>query len=141
MEFAWTLHRSKGKDQCSEDCTAYGSDEQYSTARGHFTRKVQRYCTTKQFTFLFRRISLVTQKKMDAGKTGNRKRSKKLILGGMGTSDELGEINPAQDFVLPFVRFDDIVAATHNFSDACKIGQGGFGKVYMVTLSFGSSFL
>jgi hypothetical protein len=78
---------------------------------------------------------------MDAGKTGNRKKSKKLILGGMGTSDELGEINPAQDFVLPFVRFDDIVAATHNFSDACKIGQGGFGKVYMVTLSFGSTFL
>lgn len=78
---------------------------------------------------------------MDAGKTGNRKRSKKLILGGMGTSDELGEINSAQEFVLPFVRFDDIVAATHNFSHAYKIGQGGFGKVYMVTLSFGSSFL
>ncbi|XP_034572268.1 receptor-like serine/threonine-protein kinase SD1-8 isoform X2 [Setaria viridis] len=65
------------------------------------------------------------------GKRGNGKRLKKLILGSMGTSDQLGERNPGQDFVLPFVRFDDIVAATRNFSEAYKIGQGGFGKVYM----------
>ncbi|CAL5086956.1 unnamed protein product [Urochloa decumbens] len=58
-----------------------------------------------------------------------------LILGGTGTSDGLGEGNTAQDFEFPFVRFEDIVAATDNFSEACKIGQGGFGKVYKAVLS------
>ncbi|CAN6306181.1 unnamed protein product [Urochloa humidicola] len=60
------------------------------------------------------------------GKLGNGKRLRKQIL---GTSDELGERNPGQEFVL--FRFDDIMAATRNFSEACMIGQGGFGKVYM----------
>ncbi|OEL27950.1 Receptor-like serine/threonine-protein kinase SD1-8 [Dichanthelium oligosanthes] len=69
------------------------------------------------------------------GKIGNGKRRMKLIL------DELGERNPGQEFELLFVRFDDIVAATRNFSEAYKIGQGGFGKVYMVTSSFVSCFL
>ncbi|CAN6289060.1 unnamed protein product [Urochloa humidicola] len=63
------------------------------------------------------------------GKIGNGKRLRKQILGGMGTSDELGETNPGQEFVL--FRFDDVTAATRNFSEACMIGQGGFGKVYM----------
>ncbi|CAL5082731.1 unnamed protein product [Urochloa decumbens] len=58
-----------------------------------------------------------------------------LILGGTGTSDGLGEGNTAQDFEFPFARFEDIVAATENFSEACKIGQGGFGKVYKAVLS------
>ncbi|RLN17843.1 receptor-like serine/threonine-protein kinase SD1-8 isoform X1 [Panicum miliaceum] len=58
---------------------------------------------------------------------GNGKRRKKLIWGAMGS--ELGETNPGQEFVL--FRFDDVVAATCNFSEAYKIGQGGFGKVYM----------
>ncbi|PUZ40542.1 hypothetical protein GQ55_9G432000 [Panicum hallii var. hallii] len=61
------------------------------------------------------------------GKIGNGKRRKKLIWGVMGS--ELGETNPGQEFVL--FRFDDVVAATCNFSEAYKIGQGGFGKVYM----------
>ncbi|KAG2636656.1 hypothetical protein PVAP13_2NG075306 [Panicum virgatum] len=62
-------------------------------------------------------------------------RKLELILGGTGTSDGLGEGNTAQDFEFPFVRFEDIVVATDNFSEACKIGQGGFGKVYKAMLS------
>jgi hypothetical protein len=49
----------------------------------------------------------------------------------MCPSDEL-EGNHAQDSEFLSVRFEDIVAATRNFSEACKIGQGGFGKVYKV---------
>ncbi|RCV12842.1 hypothetical protein SETIT_2G300100v2 [Setaria italica] len=44
----------------------------------------------------------------------NREDHKKLglILGDTGTSEGLGEGNTAQDFGFPFVRFEDIVAAT-----------------------------
>jgi hypothetical protein len=72
----------------------------------------------------------------------NREDHKKLglILGGTNTSDGLGEENTAQDFEFPFVRFEDIVAATDNFSEACKIGQGGFGKVYKVISSLSTGF-
>ncbi|RLN34057.1 hypothetical protein C2845_PM03G05630 [Panicum miliaceum] len=59
---------------------------------------------------------------------------KKLTLDDMSASDELGEGNHAQDFEFLSVRFEDIVAATCNFSEACKIGQGGFGKVYKAML-------
>jgi hypothetical protein len=73
---------------------------------------------------------------LDEGKRRNGKRLNKFILGGMSTtSDPLGGRNPDQDLVLPFVRLYDIVAATRNFSEAYKIGQGGFGKVYMVAPS------
>jgi len=79
---------------------------------------------------------------LGAARKRNREDHKKLglILGGTGTSDGLGEGNTAQDFEFPFVRFEDIVAATDNFSEACKIGQGGFGKVYKVTSSLSTGF-
>jgi hypothetical protein len=32
--------------------------------------------------------------------------------------------------------FDQIADATGNFSDDCKLGQGGFGAVYMVYCSY-----
>ncbi|XP_062193931.1 putative G-type lectin S-receptor-like serine/threonine-protein kinase At1g61610 [Phragmites australis] len=68
------------------------------------------------------------------GKRVSKEDYNKLILGGTSTSDELREGSPAQDFEFPFIRFEDIKAATHNFSEACKIGQGGFGKVYKAML-------
>ncbi|GJM99478.1 hypothetical protein PR202_ga16576 [Eleusine coracana subsp. coracana] len=62
----------------------------------------------------------------------NRNDHNNIILSDTSTSDQLGEGNSAE---FPFVRFEDVVAATNNFSEACKIGQGGFGKVYKATLS------
>lgn len=60
--------------------------------------------------------------------------AKKLVPGSMGTSTELGEGNPTEDMEFPSIQFSDIVAATSNFSRACMIGRGGFGKVYKGTL-------
>lgn len=61
---------------------------------------------------------------------------KKLVPGSVRTSSELGERNPNpnEDLEFPSIQFSDIVAATNNFSRACMIGRGGFGKVYKVTL-------
>ncbi|KAL6844917.1 hypothetical protein ACP4OV_025576 [Aristida adscensionis] len=63
------------------------------------------------------------------GRKRNREDQCRESLSGMITPDGLGE-----DFELPFVRFEDIEFATHGFSEACKIGQGGFGKVYKAVL-------
>jgi hypothetical protein len=60
-----------------------------------------------------------------------RERNKTLIHGGYAL-DELGEEKATDDFELPFLKFQDILAATNNFSNTFMIGQGGFGKVYKV---------
>ncbi|KAF8759334.1 hypothetical protein HU200_010375 [Digitaria exilis] len=68
------------------------------------------------------------------GKTSYWAKHKRQNVNDMRTSDDLGEGKQAQDFELLTVRFEDIVAATRNFSEAYKIGQGGFGKVYKAML-------
>jgi flagellar basal body-associated protein FliL len=42
------------------------------------------------------------------------------------------QIDSEEDVDLPLFNLDVILAATDNFSVNCKIGQGGFGSVYMV---------
>jgi hypothetical protein len=75
---------------------------------------------------------LVIEILLETGRIRYGAKHKKQVLDEMSTSDELGEGNHAQDFEFLSVRFEDIVTATRNFSEACKIGQGGFGKVYKV---------
>ena len=52
--------------------------------------------------------------------------------GGFTTSDEFGREKNTNDFELPFLKFQDILVVTNNFSNTFMIGQGGFGKVYKV---------
>ncbi|CAL5029813.1 unnamed protein product [Urochloa decumbens] len=60
------------------------------------------------------------------GKWRKKEIQKKLMLGYLTASSELEDTNAE----FPFVSFDDIVAATDNFSDSNMLGRGGFGKVY-----------
>jgi serine/threonine protein kinase len=57
---------------------------------------------------------------------------KRVMAGSLSLFDDTADEN----IELPYVSFEDIAAATDNFSDSKKIGRGGFGKVYKVTKSF-----
>uniref|UniRef100_I1QR28 Receptor-like serine/threonine-protein kinase n=2 Tax=Oryza glaberrima TaxID=4538 RepID=I1QR28_ORYGL len=69
------------------------------------------------------------------GKRRNRQKHRELILDVTSTSDDVGKRNLVQDFEFLSVKFEDIALATHNFSEAYKIGEGGFGKVYKAMIS------
>jgi len=39
-----------------------------------------------------------------------------------------------EELELPFFNMDEMASATNNFSDANKLGEGGFGPVYKVII-------
>jgi hypothetical protein len=72
-----------------------------------------------------------TQQLLGAGREINLENRTTIIHGGF-TSGGLGEEKTSNDSELPFLKFQDILVATDNFSNVFMIGQGGFGKVYKV---------
>lgn len=48
---------------------------------------------------------------------------------------DTGSRSQREDFELPLFEFERIAKATNNFSYNNKLGEGGFGPVYMVVTS------
>ncbi|CAN6218636.1 unnamed protein product [Urochloa humidicola] len=71
------------------------------------------------------------------GRKRNAENHDKLMHRGLTTTEVLLEENTAHDSELPYLKFQDILVATDNFSNTCMIGQGGFAKVYKVELKDG----
>jgi hypothetical protein len=90
------------------------------------------------FTFVVVTVSETKNliKTYSTGKKRRRNESEKKLVHGSSvrtTSSELGERNPTTgDLEFPSIQFRDIAIATDDFSRACLIGRGGFGKVYKV---------
>ncbi|XP_031264658.1 receptor-like serine/threonine-protein kinase SD1-8 [Pistacia vera] len=84
--------------------------------------------------FLWKRKTLLTQKGK-AQQKGPSERSQDLLLNEVVISSRRDNSGEKTDEVeLPLFDFDTIATATDNFSDDNKLGQGGFGSVYMGTL-------
>lgn len=69
--------------------------------------------------------------------TGSKERSQDFPLtdfDSLSAGNEISEESRKEDFDLPFFDLETIVIATDNFSDANKLGRGGFGPVYKVLL-------
>ncbi|KAL4289710.1 hypothetical protein GQ457_14G010450 [Hibiscus cannabinus] len=66
-------------------------------------------------------------------KKGPHERSQDLLLNDVVISirKEYSSENKPEELELPLFDFDSLVTATNNFADENKLGQGGFGCVYM----------
>uniref|UniRef100_A0ACD5UU47 Uncharacterized protein n=1 Tax=Avena sativa TaxID=4498 RepID=A0ACD5UU47_AVESA len=71
-------------------------------------------------------IAFVWICKYKASKQRKNEVQRRLVPMSLSSSHESG----GENIELPFVSFDDIAAATDNFSGLKQIGRGGFGKVY-----------
>ena len=58
--------------------------------------------------------------------------SKNLFEFNFENSPSMDDFGSGKNSDLPLFDLIDIAAATENFSDANKLGQGGFGSVYKV---------
>ncbi|XP_020201912.1 G-type lectin S-receptor-like serine/threonine-protein kinase At1g11410 isoform X2 [Cajanus cajan] len=72
-----------------------------------------------------------------ARKQGIRRDRKYSFRLSFEDSTDLQEFESTKNSDLPFFDLNSIAAATDNFSDANKLGQGGFGSVYKGLLSNG----
>lgn len=73
-----------------------------------------------------------------ATKPGSFQRSRELLTsdGLFSSNRENSEERNMDDIELPMFDFNTLTMATNNFSEANKLGQGGFGIVYRVGLFF-----
>lgn len=66
----------------------------------------------------------------------NQSRSGEYLTDFSGPGDVSAEGQQGTGTELTYFSFSSVVAATDNFSDENKLGQGGFGHVYKVKSSF-----
>nr|XP_045089605.1 receptor-like serine/threonine-protein kinase SD1-8 [Aegilops tauschii subsp. strangulata] len=69
-------------------------------------------------------ICIALIKMWKSTKRHNKGNQKRLMLGYMGSSNEIGDENAK----FPFVSFEDILVATDNFSDSNKLEKGALAK-------------
>lgn len=72
-----------------------------------------------------------------ASKTGPQERSQDTFLSESTTSKrQYSGQTETDDLELPLFDFDALTKATDDFSNANKLGQGGFGCVYKVCFKY-----
>lgn len=90
----------------------------------------------KRAQYIFRRRLGETR----ASRAGTTERSQEILMSSQYISskrDYSGETSNLDDVELPMFDLYTIAAATNNFDDANKLGQGGFGRVYKGVLPDG----